>query len=219
VAGELIEPDLWERLHWIEADAMGGGRRLSEPMQAALEGADRMVSNLPYNVAAPLMAAAVLQRARRGCGPERFSVLIQKELGQRMTARASQADYGPLAVLLQLAADVAVLRKVPSGAFWPAPKVESVVVEVVPKGASGPDLVRVPGLETFLGGAFGQRRKTLVNSLAGVTGESTAEVVERLGLPEKWRRRRAEAFDALELYNLAAHWAQPSPGERTRHDP
>lgn len=224
VAGQLMEADLWPRVTWIEADAMAGGRRLSEPMQQALRGADRLVANLPYNVSAPLLAAAVLQTAREGRGPagfrvRGFTVLVQREMGQRMAAAPGSPDYGPLAVLLQLAGRVRLLRKVPPGAFWPAPKVDSVVVDVAPWGASGPDLAAQPGLEAFLAGAFAQRRKTLVNSLAGTLGGTASEAAQRLGLEENRRTWRAEAFHALELYDLAAHWAQPTPGERTRHDP
>ena len=219
VAGQLVEAACWSRVEWIEADAMAGGRRLSPPMVEGLRAADRMVANLPYNVAAPLLAAAVLQTAREGQGPRGFTVLVQRELGQRMVAAPGSPDYGPLAVLLQLAGRVRLLRKVPAGAFWPAPKVESVVVDVAPLGASGPDLAGLPGLEAFLAAAFGQRRKTLVNSLAGSLGGTATEAARRLGLEENRRTWRAEAFHALELYDLAAQWAQPTPGERTRHDP
>lgn len=217
VCGRLVEPDLAERLEWIEGDAMAGGRRLAEATKAALDRASRLVANLPYNVSAPLMAGVLL----RDGGPERMAVTVQREMGDRFLAPVGSRDYGPLAIIAALHAEAARGRSIPPSAFWPRPRVQSVVVTF--RRRLAPALQAEPlapgALEAFLGAAFHNRRKTLMNSVSGATGVPAQEVAERLELPENLRNRRPESFDALQFYGLARRWAQPALGERLRPDP
>jgi 16S rRNA A1518/A1519 N6-dimethyltransferase RsmA/KsgA/DIM1 with predicted DNA glycosylase/AP lyase activity len=98
--------------------------------------------------------------------------------------------------------------------------VSSAVVAIHRLAASDrPQGLGIEALEAFLAAAFHQRRKTLVNSVAGASGERAADVAEVLGLPENRRNWRAEAFDGLQFYDLAVRWANRARGERIRPDP
>lgn len=211
VAGALIEPDLASGLEWIEADALAGSRRLGVATDAALGTVDAFISNLPYGIAGPLLGAV----ACHPTPPGTQVVLIQKEMGERLVAAPGTRDYGPLAVLMALAARVRVLRAVPPTAFWPPPKVDSVVVGLSPK-ADRPSPEELSSLSAFLALAFHNRRKTLWNSVRQACGNSMADTLDRDAIPESWKKVRAEALDPVQLYDLAQTWAGIAPGERHR---
>lgn len=213
VARALVEPHLWQsgRLRWVLADALDGARTLSPALLEVLAGTTHLVANLPYGVAAPLLMAL----AREPVAPPLQVAMIQKELGERLTAAPGGRTYGPLAVIRALTCTIRVLRKVPPVSFWPAPKVDSVVLrlERIPAWPGKDALER---LERFLGLAFHTRRKTLLNSVAEASGRTASDVQAILELQEKHQKRRAEAFEALQLDHLARKWADHAPGERPR---
>lgn len=151
-----------------------------------------LASNLPYNVATPLIAR-VLESGRFA----RLSCLVQLEVGERLVAAPGEEAFGALSLLVAHFARARLVRTVPPGAFVPAPKVRSAVValEVDPEARPRPDLF------ALVHAAFAHRRKTLKRNLvmagydearvdAAVAGAGLDPRVraERLGLPE---------FDAL----------------------
>jgi 16S rRNA (adenine1518-N6/adenine1519-N6)-dimethyltransferase len=211
VASELLGDPVGDRLVWVEADAMAGGRRLSEALHKLLPGCSAMVANLPYGVAAPLLGSLVVEPQ----APDLLVVMIQKEMGDRLVAAPGGRDYGPLAVLMSLTAEVRVLRKVPPQAFWPRPKVDSVVVRIERKSdrPSPGELVR---LQVFLAAAFHSRRKMLVNSLSEAWRETPDAILSSIYLKDSEKRWRAEAFLPVQLCLLAQEWAQSALGERYR---
>ncbi len=213
IAAGLIEDRLLASggLSWTNGDAMAGPRTLSAGLLASLPGTTALVANLPYAVAAPLLMAL----AREPEAPERQVVMIQKELAERLVAPPGGRDYGPLAVLCTLCCQSKILRRVPAGAFWPAPKVKSVVLRLN-RLPSWPGSVPVLQLERFLRLAFSSRRKTLINAVADGAGLRPAAVQEILQLKENRQKARAEAFEALQLEHLAQLWAEHAPGERLR---
>lgn len=211
VARELIEPELAGRLTWRQQDALAGSRRLGPAMEEGLSTCSSLVANLPYSISAPLIAL-IAAHARP---PARQVVTVQREMAARLAAGPGEPDYGTLSVRMGLAARVRRLRRVPAGAFWPAPKVQSEVVEIVPRaGRLPPEALLV--VERFVAAAFHNRRKTLVNSVAEATGVSPDRVLAALQIPEKRQKLRAEAMSALELADLARTWADSALGERHR---
>ncbi len=213
VAEQLVEPALREggRLTWIHADALDGPRRLGPGLRAALPGTRALVANLPYHVAAPLLACLMSEEA----APERQVVMIQKEFADRLTAAPGGRDYGPLAVLAAVTSRARTLRRVPARAFWPVPKVQSAVLRL-DRRPGRPASAEVRELETFLGLAFHARRKTLLNSVAEASGRSAGEVQSVLELQENEQKKRAETFEPLQLHALARTWADYAPDERLR---
>jgi 16S rRNA (adenine1518-N6/adenine1519-N6)-dimethyltransferase len=127
-----------------------------------------MVANLPYNVAAP-MVLRVLDEAPM---IQRIVVLVQREVGERLVAGAGSGTYGIPSVKVAYWATGSVVAKVPAAVFHPVPKVDSVVVRIerraTPATDADPDL-----LFSLVRRAFGQRRKMLRRSLAGVVDDAT----------------------------------------------
>lgn len=118
----------------------------------------RVIGNLPYNVSTPLLfhLAQFAPRLRD------LTLMLQKEVVQRMAAEPATAEYGRLTVMLQYRFRIERLFDVPPGAFRPAPKVDSAVVRLVPVVHAVRDEQRLAALVTA---AFVQRRKTLRNAL------------------------------------------------------
>ncbi|MDA0675213.1 MAG: 16S rRNA (adenine(1518)-N(6)/adenine(1519)-N(6))-dimethyltransferase RsmA, partial [Proteobacteria bacterium] len=141
------------RLRIIHGDALA-----FDPV-AAVGAPRKLIANLPYNVAAPLMVRWV---AAAGAF-ERLIVMVQKEMADRMTAPPGTREYGRLSVILQWRFGVRALFNVDPRAFVPPPKVTSTVCELIPLAA--PFEADMAVLEHVTQAAFGQRRKMLRSSL------------------------------------------------------
>jgi 16S rRNA (adenine1518-N6/adenine1519-N6)-dimethyltransferase len=103
--------------------------------------------------------------------------MLQKEVVDRMGAGPGSKVYGRLSVMLQARCRVEPLFKVGSGAFQPPPKVDSAIVRLVPLPAAELALRAPAFFEAVVRAAFGQRRKTLRNSLAGFADSATLQAV------------------------------------------
>ena len=117
----------------------------------------RLVGNLPYNIATPLFKRFIEHRGRI----VDVTVMIQKEVAERLTAKPNTSEYGPLSVLVQYYATVTYGFTVSAGAFKPKPKVDSAVVRLEWK----PNVTDARPFTDFVHRAFSLRRKKLVNSL------------------------------------------------------
>jgi 16S rRNA (adenine1518-N6/adenine1519-N6)-dimethyltransferase len=174
------------RLRVIEADAL----RVDA---AALTPAPRqIIANLPYNVASPLLVGWLRQAAAF----ERFTLMFQQEVAERIGAEPSTPAYGRLSVLAQWLCEVSVVMRIPPAAFVPPPKVWSAVVVLTPHAEQpGPALFKA--MEGLTAAAFGQRRKMLRGSLKGLGGEA---LLARAGIDAE---RRAETLSVAEFDRLA----------------
>jgi 16S rRNA (adenine1518-N6/adenine1519-N6)-dimethyltransferase len=147
----------------IEGDALAGKHELNAELLAAIDAAKRreqaakLVANLPYNIASPLLIGLLV------AGVEVLAFTVQKEVADRLRATAGSDAYGPLTVMAQLLGRVEVLRTLPPQAFWPAPKIDSALVRVTRDDRLGSD-VRAVG--QFVHEVFSFRRKTLRKALA-----------------------------------------------------
>jgi len=153
----------------------------------------RVVGNLPYNISSPIL----FHLAGFAAALRDMHFMLQKEVVDRMAARPDTADYGRLSVMLQARFTVLKLFNVPPGAFNPPPKVDSAVVRLVPLPAPAVPYRDAERFATVVARAFGQRRKTLRNTLKGVL---TPEVFERLGIDPG---RRGETLSVTEFAALA----------------
>jgi len=136
----------------------------------------RFIGNLPYSA-----AAAIVQKVLAGDGWDRAVFMVQKEVAERMTAQPGGKDWGLLALSVQSRARARKLFHVQPGAFRPAPRVVSTVIELV--RAVPPSVGRIEPFFRVAHAAFGQRRKNLLNSLShglgvekGVIGAALAAV-------------------------------------------
>lgn len=120
-------------------------------------GAFKLVANLPYNVATPLLSNFLLTQQP----PHRMVVTIQNELADRIVARPSTKEYGSLSIWIQSFCQAEILRVLPPSVFWPRPQVRSAFVRIIPdlaKIAQHPDLA---GYHRFIRSIFLLRRKFL----------------------------------------------------------
>ena len=143
----------------------------------------RVVGNLPYNVSSPILFK-LLHAAGHGRVLTDATLMLQKEVADRLSAAPGTADYGSLAIQVALVADVERVLTLPPGAFRPPPKVTSAVVRL----RFRPPQVDVGSMDMFervVRGVFLQRRKTLANALKPVAdsfGRSAPELIAAAGL-------------------------------------
>jgi 16S rRNA (adenine1518-N6/adenine1519-N6)-dimethyltransferase len=157
----------------------------------------RVVGNLPYNVASPILFR-LLGNAEDGRLLRDATLMLQREVADRLLAEAGGADYGAMSIQVRLLADVERLLSLPPGAFRPPPTVHSSVVRLrfrPPRVDVGTRAV----FERVVRGLFLQRRKTLANALKPVAasfGQSAAEILERTQL-EGTRRPETLSLDDI----------------------
>jgi 16S rRNA (adenine1518-N6/adenine1519-N6)-dimethyltransferase len=150
--------------------------------------------NLPYNRSVDILVALLAWEHPVAQGV----VLVQREVGDRLRARAGTELYGPLSVVAQAFSRVEVLRRVPRGVFWPMPRVESVLVRLVPEaGQAG----RVRPAWDLLKKLFLQRRKRLGNALRGIglEAEEIRQACDRAGISPEIRAESLDPGDLLRL--------------------
>ena len=177
-----------ERLNIHQADALSFDF-------GALGGDLRVVGNLPYNISSPLL----FHLAEFSTGIRDMTFMLQKEVVDRMAAAPDTPDYGRLSVMLQARFAVGKLFVVPPGAFLPPPKVNSAIVRLVPLPAAAILFQDHKIFAEVVTRAFGQRRKTLRNTLKGLAGEADFAAVDLDPV------RRGETLSVTEFAALANH--------------
>ena len=121
----------------------------------------RLIGNLPYNISTPLMFHVLESMSRI----EDMHFMVQKEVALRMVAGPGNNNYGRLSVMLQYRCDCQYLFDVGPGSFSPPPKVDSAVVRMTPLAEPAHDIGDEKVFSAIVQAAFGQRRKTISNSL------------------------------------------------------
>lgn len=159
--------------------------------------AHRMISNLPYNLATPLVARLLESVPQI----EDFVIMVQREVGERLVSPPGSKTYGGISVVVRYFAEGKVLGRVPSTVFWPRPKVESVIVRLVRHPA--PVEVGFARLEPVIRASFGQRRKTIRNSLAGGLSLPLSDVEKALEAAGIDPRSRAETLSLEDFARIA----------------
>jgi 16S rRNA (adenine1518-N6/adenine1519-N6)-dimethyltransferase len=169
----------------------------------------RVAGNLPYNISSPILFT-LLEASKSGLFKD-ATVMLQKEVADRLVARPGTGEYGVLTLSTMIRADVVRLLDLPPGAFRPAPTVRSSVVRLdfrpPPPEVANPDLV-----VAIVRSVFTQRRKTMSNALAPLAaslGRRAPDVLAEAGLDPT---RRPETLTLAEYALLAAglaHRAAP----------
>ena len=124
-------------------------------------------ANLPYNVGTALLINW-LTRVWRGEKIKSMTLMFQREVAHRITAAPGDAEYGRLAVLASLVADSKILFDVPNTAFFPRPRVQSAVVQIIPNAEKIARIENLPAVESITAKLFGQRRKMIRAIIPGV---------------------------------------------------
>jgi len=157
----------------------------------------RVLGNLPYNISSPLL----FHLAQYDTSLRDIIVMLQKEVVERMVAAPATPAYGRLSVMLQARFRVERLFLVPAGAFRPAPKVDSAVTRLAPLREDRPRIVDESLFTRVVAAAFGQRRKTLRNTLKTLANE---DQLERVGIAPGARGETLSVAEFVRLANALA---------------
>lgn len=165
----------------------------------ALGGPWRVAGNLPYNIATPL----IVNLSEMENGPVTLTVMIQKDVANRLAAKPGTPAYGSLSLAVQYAMTVERAFTLGPRAFYPAPKVDSTVVRLVRREEPA---VRPKDLALFrkvVRAAFAYRRKTLANSLVLALGYDRARIVHAIASSSLSTESRGEQLDLNDFCRLA----------------
>lgn len=173
-----------------------------DELREMIGGGFKVVANLPYYITTPL----IMRFAESSLPVSSLTVMVQKEVADRLTAEVGSADYAAVTLAVKVFGDAAVTRIVDRHMFRPAPNVDSAVVRIdrFPGRLDGADekLVR-----KLVRAAFAMRRKTLVNNLAasfGIPKQQAADLVTACGFPADVRGERLSLDDFIRLAGAMA---------------
>ena len=193
------------RFTLIEGDALDGKHAVNEDLRRACfstrvvavdnpedprakaRSPIKLVANLPYNIASPLVIELLM------LGVETLVFTVQKEVADRLRAAPATNDFGPLTAMVQLLADVEVMRTLPASVFWPPPKIDSALVRLRRNDRLGNE---ARGFSKFVSTLFSFRRKTLRKALSQSGVEIDPAVIAGR------ENARAEDFSPGELLTL-----------------
>jgi 16S rRNA (adenine1518-N6/adenine1519-N6)-dimethyltransferase len=183
-----LRPDVLQTLERLRQQS--GCRRL------------KLVSNLPYAVAVPVISNFLLSEVAL----ERMVVTVQWEIAERLIAASSTKDYGALAVLVQSLADVELVRRLSPAVFFPRPQVASAIVRIFPRSAKRAHVGDVHKFRNFLRDLYTHRRKNLRGGLLGLPNKrfGKEEVDAKLAELGIEGTTRAEALDLEQHLRLCA---------------
>ncbi len=195
--------------HLIRGDVLESKHRISGEVQKALEmipfsqnkdsGAIKLVANLPYQIATPLILNLLIDypQVRRMC------FTVQAEVGARITAVPNTKAFGPLAILSQIMGRVSHVAKVPPAAFWPKPAVDSAMMRIDVQDSPFDKLEDLRSFSKLIRGAFDHRRKTLRSGLRYIlTDEDVKRICDAVDAS-----RRPESFgidEWLSIHRMAS---------------
>jgi len=170
------------------------------------DGPLRVVANLPYNLATPLVMHSLAHRRVRD-----LYVMVQREVGERWCASVGDDLYAGVSARIQLVADATMGTRISRQVFHPVPNVDSVMVRIVRRddALTGSRHAAVVGV---IDAAFAQRRKTLRNTLRAVaTREQLAEAFARAGVDGGSRAEELTSGDFVRLTDALAAGTDPGP--------
>ena len=165
VMHEMAKQEHWDKdnIRFLFADILENKNRLNrhvleivrEELARSPERRFKLCANLPYQIATPLMSNLLLT----DIPPYSMTVTIQKEVGDRIIARPGTKDYGALAVWMQAQCDCRILRIMPPSVFWPRPKVDSAIVQVIYNQQKRKKIPNLQYFHEFVRALFFHRRK------------------------------------------------------------
>lgn len=167
----------------------------------AESGMDRskVIGNLPYYITTPI----IMNLLEKQVPAQTIVVMMQKEVAERIQAAPGSKAYGALSVAVQYHCTAQLVAKVPRGSFVPAPKVDSAVLKLTRREARPVELLDETFFFSCVKAGFGQRRKTLNNSLLSAVSLSKEELTAALGDLGIDGNRRAETLTMEEFATVA----------------
>lgn len=216
----------FDNVHLLATDALKNKNRLHpavlsqvrDQLEAAPERRLKLVANLPYSIATPVVSNLVATDLPWA----RMVVTIQYELGLRMRARPSTSHYGSLAVWLQSQANVELLRKVAPTVFWPRPKVNSAIMRLTPDADRRSRILDRGFFQDYVRRLFHQRRKLLRSVLAGMYRKQIGkpavdEILSRLVISPTARAEELPVETHVDLANDLLQAVRGSTADDANH--
>ena len=178
---------------------------LREKLAAVPGGKLKLVANLPYNVATPIISNFLALDP----WPVRIVATIQKELAERIVAQPRTKDYSALSIWIQSQAKAQIVRVMPPNVFWPRPKVDSAIVDIRTQKVLRDRIDDLDFFHNFIRSVFLHRRKFLRSALVGsmkdhLDKSAVDEMLAELNLPADCRAEQLSIEDMIEL-SKAAH--------------
>ncbi|MDE5933638.1 MAG: 16S rRNA (adenine(1518)-N(6)/adenine(1519)-N(6))-dimethyltransferase RsmA [Lachnospiraceae bacterium] len=169
----------------------------------------KVAANLPYYITTPIIMALF----ENHIALQSITIMVQKEVADRMQAAPGTKDYGALSLAVRYYAKPEVVMKVPASCFMPRPNVDSAVIRLTRYEIPPVKVEEEAWLFAVIRASFNQRRKTLLNGLAnagnlGISKEKIAEIIEKMNLPPTVRGETLTLEQFAELSNylfLAKH--------------
>ena len=185
----------------IEGDALAKGRALNPDIVDAIGGrAFKLVANLPYQIASPLISTLLIDHPSSSTGGciGQF-ITIQKEVADRLIAQPSSKEYGALSIIVQTLARIERISVLSPGCFWPPPEVTSAMIAVIPKpDAEVPiDRSNARAFAQFVTDLFSKRRKQ-IGTIFGRARPEWEQVAEHAITPDQ----RPEALTPAQMSTL-----------------
>ncbi len=171
----------------------------------------KVVANLPYYITTPIIMDLLEQQRN----VDSITVMVQKEVAERMQAAPGEKEYGALSVAVQYFCDASLDMIVPPSCFMPRPKVDSAVITLRVRKEKKFAVENEAFFFQVVKCAFSQRRKTLYNTLRNekelhILAQSAADAIKEMGLDEKVRGEKLSVAQFAELSNLL--WRKKAEG-------
>jgi 16S rRNA (adenine1518-N6/adenine1519-N6)-dimethyltransferase len=199
----------WDNVTILEQDALRNKNQLhaavlsavNERLSAAPDRRFKLVANLPYSVATPVISNLLAHEPV----PDTMTVTIQKELADRMMASPGTRDYSALSIWIQAQADVELIRVLPPSVFWPRPKVNSAIIHIRVDRQRRDHIPDLDFFHRFVRAMFFHRRKYLRSSLVSAVKDQLDKngVDEILAEMQFGPDARAEQLDVPTMLALA----------------
>jgi 16S rRNA (adenine1518-N6/adenine1519-N6)-dimethyltransferase len=195
---ELLQMDALRNKNHLDETLL---TRVREALSNRPEGRFKLVANLPYNVATPIISNLLTTDPI----PERMVVTIQKELAERIVASPATKDYSALTIWIQSQCDCEIVRIMPPTVFWPRPKVDSAILRILPNAQKRSRIDNVEHFHHFVRSLFLHRRKFLRSALISAVQDrlDKPQVDQLLGSLGHGPTARAEELPVEEIIRLA----------------
>ena len=170
-----------------------------ERAAGSFTGGVKIMGNLPYYITTPIIMGIL----EKGVNADSITIMMQKEVADRIKSDPGSKIYGAISVAVQYYCEVEQVASVPKEVFVPRPKVDSAVLKLSIRKDRPVDLIDEKTFFACIKAGFGQRRKTLLNSLTGVNGlakDAIKEILDNAGVEPA---RRAETLNIEEFAAIA----------------
>lgn len=206
-------------VRFVQGDVLEGKHRLADAFRAALEapaaggGRRLLVSNLPYGAATPILLGVLALPQP----PQEMTVMVQREVAEKLLAHPPDPAYGAPSVQVGLLATGRILRRYGPEVFWPQPRVQSALLRLVPRAPALLEPRECAPLAAFVTALFGLRRKMLSSSLPLlVEGRAPGAVGEALARAAVAPTQRPQEVEPVRMLALWRALGRPAAGRAGR---